>query len=146
MGETTGVSQREHRGPRAFSCISKQYGRQILFVDASFQLNPGEKVRLVGPSGSGKTTLFRVIVDHQRPLGMEALVVGDPMFPRVMVSIVVNAARIPGINEEAALAFERFLLEPATQARIRTFRHHGLAAQTWWPAGRNNAGSELTQF
>ena len=32
----------------AFSRIGKQYGRQVLFVDASFQLNPGEKVGLVG--------------------------------------------------------------------------------------------------
>ena len=45
--------------------ISKQYGRQILFVDASFQLNPGEKVGLVGPNGSGKTTLFRMITGEE---------------------------------------------------------------------------------
>src|SRR6059058_2210854 len=51
----------------AFSRISKQYGRQILFVDASFQLNPGEKVGLVGPNGSGKTTLFRMIVGEEQP-------------------------------------------------------------------------------
>src|SRR3982751_776906 len=47
--------------------ISKQYGRQILFVDASFQLNPGEKVGLVGPNGAGKTTLFRMIVGGETP-------------------------------------------------------------------------------
>ena len=51
----------------SFSRISKQYGRQVLFVDASFQLNPGEKVGLVGPNGSGKTTLFRMIVGEQAP-------------------------------------------------------------------------------
>src|SRR5947207_6522597 len=51
----------------SFSRISKQYGRQVLFVDASFQLNPGEKVGLVGPNGSGKTTLFRMIVGEERP-------------------------------------------------------------------------------
>jgi ATPase subunit of ABC transporter with duplicated ATPase domains len=51
----------------SFSRISKQYGRQILFVDASFQLNPGEKVGLVGPNGSGKTTLFRMIVGEESP-------------------------------------------------------------------------------
>src|SRR5881409_526433 len=50
-----------------FSRISKQYGRQILFVDASFQLNPGEKVGLVGPNGAGKTTLFRMIVGEESP-------------------------------------------------------------------------------
>jgi ATPase subunit of ABC transporter with duplicated ATPase domains len=51
----------------AFSHVNKQYGRQILFVDASFQLNPGEKVGLVGPNGSGKTTLFRMITGEEQP-------------------------------------------------------------------------------
>ena len=37
----------------SFSNINKQYGKQLLFVDASFQLNPGEKVGLVGPNGAG---------------------------------------------------------------------------------------------
>jgi len=51
----------------SFASISKQYGQQILFVDASFQLNPGDKVGLVGPNGSGKTTLFRMIVGEESP-------------------------------------------------------------------------------
>jgi ATPase subunit of ABC transporter with duplicated ATPase domains len=51
----------------SFSRIGKQYGKQILFVDASFQLNPGEKVGLVGPNGAGKTTLFRMIVGEEAP-------------------------------------------------------------------------------
>src|SRR5687768_5881291 len=49
------------------SKIAKQYGRQVLFVDASFQLNAGEKVGLVGPNGAGKTTLFRMIVGEEAP-------------------------------------------------------------------------------
>ena len=51
----------------ALSTVSKQYGRQLLFVEASFQLNPGEKVGLVGPNGSGKTTLFRMITGEEEP-------------------------------------------------------------------------------
>jgi ATPase subunit of ABC transporter with duplicated ATPase domains len=51
----------------SFSNINKQYGKQLVFVDASFQLNPGEKVGLVGPNGSGKTTLFRMIVGEEAP-------------------------------------------------------------------------------
>src|SRR5438132_2681079 len=47
--------------------VSKQYGRQVLFVEASFQLNPGEKVGLVGPNGAGKTTLFRMITGEESP-------------------------------------------------------------------------------
>src|SRR6188768_4179895 len=60
----------------SFSRIGKQYGRQVLFVDASFQLNPGEKVGLVGPNGAGKTTLFRMIV------GEEGVDEGDVSVPR----------------------------------------------------------------
>jgi len=51
----------------SFSNISKQYGKQLLFVEANFQLNPGDKVGLVGPNGSGKTTLFRMIVGEESP-------------------------------------------------------------------------------
>jgi ATPase subunit of ABC transporter with duplicated ATPase domains len=51
----------------SFSNINKQYGKQLIFVDANFQLNPGEKVGLVGPNGSGKTTLFRMIVGEEAP-------------------------------------------------------------------------------
>ena len=51
----------------SFTRVSKQYGRQVLFVEASFQLNPGDKVGLVGPNGSGKTTLFRMIVGEEAP-------------------------------------------------------------------------------
>src|SRR2546423_3171061 len=51
----------------SFSSIHKQYGKQLVFVDASFQLNPSEKVGLVGPNGSGKTTVFRMIVGEEQP-------------------------------------------------------------------------------
>jgi ATPase subunit of ABC transporter with duplicated ATPase domains len=51
----------------ALSRIGKHYGRQLLLVDASFQLNPGEKVGLVGCNGSGKTTLLRLIAGEEAP-------------------------------------------------------------------------------
>jgi ATPase subunit of ABC transporter with duplicated ATPase domains len=49
----------------SFTNVTKQYGAQILFVDASFQINPGEKVGLVGPNGAGKTTIFRLITGEE---------------------------------------------------------------------------------
>src|ERR1700730_3629993 len=51
----------------SFSNINKQYGKQLVFVEASFQLNPREKVGLVGPNGSGKTTLLRIGVGEEYP-------------------------------------------------------------------------------
>ncbi len=60
----------------AFANVSKQYGKQVLFVEASFQLNPGEKAGLVGPNGAGKSTLFRMI------MGEEAADEGNVTLPK----------------------------------------------------------------
>ncbi|MCP3978533.1 MAG: ABC-F family ATP-binding cassette domain-containing protein [bacterium] len=51
----------------ALTNISKQYGRQVLFVDASFQVRSGEKIGLVGPNGAGKTTIFRMLSGEEQP-------------------------------------------------------------------------------
>jgi ATP-binding cassette subfamily F protein 3 len=40
----------------------KGYGARVLFDDASFAINVGEKVGVIGPNGAGKTTLFKVLV------------------------------------------------------------------------------------
>jgi ATPase subunit of ABC transporter with duplicated ATPase domains len=47
--------------------ISKQNGRQILFIEASAALQRGEKIGLVGPNGAGKTTLFRMMTQQEQP-------------------------------------------------------------------------------
>ena len=51
----------------SFSNVSKQYGGQILFLEASFHLGDGEKVGLVGPNGAGKSTVFRLITGEEHP-------------------------------------------------------------------------------
>jgi len=47
--------------------ISKQHGKQILFVETSATVFRGEKVGLVGPNGAGKTTIFRMIMQTETP-------------------------------------------------------------------------------
>ena len=49
------------------SNITKQHGSQVLFLEASLKINPGEKVGLVGANGAGKTTIFRMILGEERP-------------------------------------------------------------------------------
>ncbi len=49
--------------------VTKQHGKQILFLDASFAVFRGEKLGLVGPNGSGKSTIFRMIVREEPPDG-----------------------------------------------------------------------------
>ncbi|GJD79483.1 glycosyl transferase family 1 [Methylobacterium gregans] len=47
--------------------ITKQNGRQLVFVEASAALQRGEKAGLVGPNGAGKTTLFRMMTGEEQP-------------------------------------------------------------------------------
>ncbi|HEY3450081.1 MAG TPA: ABC-F family ATP-binding cassette domain-containing protein [Myxococcales bacterium] len=47
--------------------ISKQHGKQLLFVEATAAIHRGEKVGLVGPNGAGKSTIFRMIVRDEAP-------------------------------------------------------------------------------
>ncbi|MEK6540226.1 MAG: ABC-F family ATP-binding cassette domain-containing protein [Deltaproteobacteria bacterium] len=49
------------------SGLEKTYGRQVIFDNVSFVINPGERVGLVGRNGHGKTTLFRMILGEEHP-------------------------------------------------------------------------------
>lgn len=77
------------------------------------------------------------------PSGLEALVLDDPIFQRVMMAVVVNPERVPGVNVPGALALQKYLSLPGTQAKIRAFRYPGVNHQLFWPAARDNSGSFL---
>ena len=98
----------------AFSSVSKQYGGQILFVDASFQINPGEKVGLVGPNGAGKTTVFRLIAGEEQPddgqierprkltLGYFRQDVGDLRGRSILAETCAGAGEVATLADELA--------------------------------------------
>jgi len=101
----------------SFTNVTKQYGAQVLFVDASFQLNPGEKVGLVGPNGAGKTTVFRLITGEETP---DEGVIGKPRRLTIgyfrqdvgdMRGRTVLAETIAGAGEVADLGAELHALE-----------------------------------
>jgi tungstate transport system substrate-binding protein len=80
---------------------------------------------------------------QQNKAELHPLVLNDPLLQRIMVTIAVDADKVSGINTQGAKAFQQYLLDPVTQARIRDFRLPGIDHQIWWPAGRENAGYVL---
>ncbi|MFT7514260.1 MAG: ATPase subunit of ABC transporter with duplicated ATPase domains, partial [Candidatus Omnitrophota bacterium] len=59
-----------------FQRVSKFYGDQDVLVEASFTVNPGERVGIVGPNGAGKSTIFAMINGQIIPDK------GEVVFPR----------------------------------------------------------------
>lgn len=98
-----------------FASVTKNYGNKVLYKNASFQLNPGEKAGLVGPNGAGKTTIFRILtgeqgVDMGAVAKPEKIVIGyfsqniEEMEGRTVLEEVKSAAgRLPILQKELAL-------------------------------------------
>ncbi len=57
--------------------ISKTYSNQVLFNNASLQINPGEKIGLVGRNGHGKTTLLRMLTGQEESDSGQIQIPGD---------------------------------------------------------------------
>ena len=47
--------------------VHKAFGHQVLFDDASLQINERDRFILVGPNGAGKSTLFKMLLGKEQP-------------------------------------------------------------------------------
>lgn len=109
--------------------VTKQHGRQILFLDASFAINKGEKIGLVGPNGSGKSTIFRMIVREEEPDAGQVIVdrgvtigyfsqdVGEMHGQSVIAATLAGAGPVSEVAERLK-AIERGLSDPAQAERL----------------------------
>lgn len=103
--------------------VTKNYGSKVLYQNASFQLNPGEKAGLVGPNGAGKTTIFRIIsgeegVDQGQVAKPDRVVIGyfsqniEEMRGRSVLEEVKSAAGRVSVLQKEMVVLEAKLSEP----------------------------------
>ena len=60
--------------------LKMTFGGRVLFEDASFGVNYGDRVALVGPNGAGKTTLFNLISGQLRASAGAVLIAAAAIF------------------------------------------------------------------
>jgi ATPase subunit of ABC transporter with duplicated ATPase domains len=111
--------------------ISRQNGKQILFIEASAALQRGEKVGLVGPNGAGKTTLLRMITGEEQPdegevatdrgitIGYFSQDVGEMSGESVVASVMDGAGPVSTVAAELK-ELETGLADPDRADEIET--------------------------
>ena len=104
--------------------VSKQNGRQLVFLEASAALQKGEKIGLVGPNGAGKTTLFRLIIGQEPPdegqilvergvtIGFFSQDVGEMAGRSAVAEVMDGAGPVSAVAAELA-ELEAALADPA---------------------------------
>ena len=84
--------------------VSKQHGKQILFLDATAAVFAGERIGLVGPNGAGKSTLLRLAAGVLLPTAGEVAVGGADPYAE------------PGARARVGFLGHESFLEPAEEA------------------------------
>ena len=60
-----------------FKHVQKQFGKNVVIPDLSFEINQGEFVTILGSSGSGKTTTLKMVNGLWKPNAGEILIDGQ---------------------------------------------------------------------
>jgi ATPase subunit of ABC transporter with duplicated ATPase domains len=109
--------------------VSKRHGSQILFIDASLAVFPGERVGLIGPNGAGKSTVFRMIVGQEHPdagqvnvdrgtsIGYFDQNTGEMSGRSVLAETIAGAGEVATVGQELA-ALEAAMADPAQLDRL----------------------------
>jgi ATP-binding cassette subfamily F protein 3 len=111
--------------------ISKQYGSQILFLGASFQIPAGTRTGLVGPNGAGKTSVFRLITGEETidsgeitcakktAIGYFSQDVGDMAGHSALAEVMSASARTMELGRQIR-AMEAAMCEPMEDEAMAT--------------------------
>ncbi len=140
--------------------ITRQHGSQILFQNASFQLQPGTRSGLVGPNGAGKTTIFRLITAEEQPDRGEVVVnkgvvvgyfsqdVGDMHGRSALQEVMAGSAATVQLGEELKAMEARMCESMSDEAMAALLERYGEAQAEFEHRGgydlESNAKAVLT--
>jgi ATP-binding cassette, subfamily F, member 3 len=120
-----------------FSNVAKQYGNKILYRNATFQINPGEKIGLVGPNGAGKTTVFRILAGEEgidtgtvsRPekfvLGYFSQNIEEMAGRTVLQEVISSVGNFENIKKDIAAFEEKLTQEMSDDEMVRVLEKYG---------------------
>ena len=123
--------------------ITKQYGSQTLFLNASLQIPRGTCTGLVGPNGAGKTTVFRLIMKEeeadkgdiifakQTQLGYFSQEVGDMAGRSALEEVMAAAADVVALGEEIRIMEEQMATPMDDEAMATLLEHYGNAVEAF---------------
>ena len=89
-----------------------ELGTRLLLEEASFSVQPGDKIGLVGRNGAGKTTLVRTLVGYSAPTAGTVLRSGN-------VGYFSQEAVLPDLERPDMTALERILAARQIGAMLR---------------------------
>jgi len=111
--------------------LSMHFGKQILFEDVNFQLNPGGRYGLVGANGSGKSTLLKIFSGQvsaeegtvSMPTNMKLGILGQDHYEyenhRIMDVVLMGRTELwKALKEKDALALTEGDLSEETGHRL----------------------------
>jgi len=106
--------------------LTKRYGDLTAVDDVTLIVDEGEFVGVLGPNGAGKTTLLEMLEGLRRPDGGEAVLLGEPVWPRN----VRRQARI-GVQLQASSFFERLSAREQISTFASLYGVPGRVADEW---------------
>ena len=98
--------------------LKVEFGVKPLFADASFVINPRDRIALVGKNGAGKSTMLKILCGQQRPTAGTVSVPTDAVvgyLPQVM-----NLQDSTTVREEAQKAFANI---SELESRVKRMEH-----------------------
>ena len=87
--------------------LTHSYEDNILFLEASLNLEPGERIAFLGPNGSGKSTLLRLIMGLEEPDEGSICIGKHNIIPSYFEQ-----------NQAEALALEKTVIETISQSVV----------------------------